>query len=260
MVQGRGEVARLGALAYLAAAGLVLPLVAAEVWSGFRLALADNVLATISVTEQPLSVRTPGGQWAILLALLWFALAYWQRRMRWWEPLLVVLGGTAALLRTGNGWLDAIALIAPLGARLAYLRVPRGLMVGAAVVGACVAAFTLWTTRPPSLPQAAVAAAQSGHGTVLADWRWAPQLQRDLGTDRRVLASGGLASETPDFWLDYVRVVQDFEKWPDELRGLNADVLVLPTDQPVTNQVRSSSDWHVVYDSEHVLVAEREGV
>lgn len=249
---------RVRTLACVAAAGLVLPLVAPEVWSGFHLALADDLLGVIAVSEQPMSVRSPGGEWAIGLALVWFALAYRQRSMHWWEPLLVLLGGTAALLRTGNAWLYAIALMPALGAQLACLRPPRKAMLAAAVVGVSVAAFTLWTTRPPTLPHAALVAAQSVHGTVFADWRWAPELQRDLGQDRRVLGSGGLASETQAFWIDYVRIIQDFEKWPDELRGLNAEVLVLPIDQPVIDQIRSSSEWHVVYDADNVLVAERQ--
>lgn len=242
---------------YVVAAAMVLPLLAPEVWSGYRLGLADSVLGTIASSEQPLSVRSPGGQWAIGLALLWFALAYWQRRIRWWEALLVVVGGTAALLRTGNAWLDALALIAPLGAQLHGARPRTVILAAAAAAGVLVGAASLWTTRPPALPQAAITAAQATHGTVFANWQWAAELQRDLGQDRRVLAAGGLASETPAFWLDYVRIIQDFERWPSELQDLNVDVLVLTTDQPVVGSVRSASEWHVVYDRDHVVVAER---
>ncbi|MBV9892882.1 MAG: hypothetical protein JO020_01790 [Chloroflexi bacterium] len=244
-------------MAYLVAAALVLPLLAPEVWGGFRLGPADNVLGTIAPTEQPMSLRSPGGEWAIGLALVWFALAYWRRSPTWWQPILVILGTTAALIRSGNAWLDAVALVVPLGVQISSLRLPHRVVVAAAAIGLLTAAFTVWTTRPPALPQAAVTAAQGVPGTVFAEWQWAPQLQRDLGPDHHVLAAAGLASETPSFWLDYVRITQDYEQWPSELRGLNADVLVLSTDYPVVEQVRSSAAWHVVYDGGGALVAQR---
>src|SRR3981081_1654628 len=67
----------------------VLPLLAPEVWTGFRLAFSDPFLSVIAQTEQPLSVRSPGGVWAMALAVGWFGLAYWQRGLRcgnqsWW--------------------------------------------------------------------------------------------------------------------------------------------------------------------------------
>jgi hypothetical protein len=92
---------------------------------------------------------------------------------------------------------------------------------------------------------------------VFADWRWAATLQSH--TSRKVLASGGLASETPAFWFDYVRIIQDFERWPAELSDLNVNTVVLSSDQPVVERVRASSEWRVVYDDVHVLVAERAG-
>src|SRR5207244_11463441 len=100
--------------AYIVAILAGLPLLAPEVWSGFRLAQSDVVLSVISTTEQPLSVRSPGGVWAIGLALAWFALAYWHRRFRLWEAALVVIGGVAILARLGNAWLYAAALPPPL--------------------------------------------------------------------------------------------------------------------------------------------------
>ena len=82
-----------------------------------------------------------------------------------------------------------------------------------AVVGVCVAVALLLSMRPPELPSGARTAAASAspkqaQGAVLADWRWAGELQRNLGNGRTVLASGGLASESPDFWLDYVRILE----------------------------------------------------
>jgi hypothetical protein len=247
--------------AYLAAAALVLPLFAPEIWSGFRLALSDTFLSAIAVTEQPLSVRTPGGQWAIGLALVWFGLAYWRRSASWWQAALVVLGGTAALLRTGNAWLDGLALIAPLGAQLVGLRLHRLALAGAATIGVLVALFSLWTTRPPDMPRPAVEAVQAAGGTqnVFTDWRWAPQLQGNV--DQHVLASGGLGSESRDFWENYVRITLDHERWNDELRELNVDVLAIPAeDAGLADQVRSSSDWRVAYDASNVLVATRTGL
>jgi hypothetical protein len=244
------------AVPYLAAAALVLPLFAPEMWSGFRLALPNDVLGVIAMTEQPLSVRTPGGQWTIGLALLWFALAYWRRRASRWEAALVLLGSTASLVRMGNAWLDGLCLIAPLGAQLAHLRPRAVILGGAAVIGVLVAGASVWSTRPPELPQAAIEAAQSARGTVFADWRWAPELQRHV--DGHVLGAAGLASETPPFWLDYVRITQDFEQWPAELRAMDVDLLVVDTDQPaLPDQVRGSAEWRVVYEGSHALVAQR---
>src|SRR5215207_8253447 len=80
-------------LPYALALSAVLPLLAAEIWSGFRLAQSDPVLSVIAPTEQPLSVRSPGGIWAMGLALAWLALAYWQREVRLWEATLVLIGG-----------------------------------------------------------------------------------------------------------------------------------------------------------------------
>jgi hypothetical protein len=242
---------------YLAAAALVLPLFALALWSGLRIGLSDSVLSAITASEQPLSVRSPGGIWAVALALLWFALAYWRRDAPLWQAVLVALGATAALLRTGNAWIDGVLLIAPLGAQLASLRLRPIVLCALAASGVLVAGQTLWTTRPPVLPQAAIEAAQasSGNGNVFADWRWTSQLQQQLGEP--VLASGGLASESPDFWLNYVRITQDHERWSAELHDLNANLVVLSGDQVALEQrVRVSSQWHVLYDGADAFVAE----
>src|ERR1700730_12331749 len=92
---GRGQLSVGGAVAIAILA--VLPLLIPELWVGLRLGMADTALAVIAPTEQPLSVRSPGGPWAIGLALAWFALAYWQRNFAWWEAALVIIGGIAAL-------------------------------------------------------------------------------------------------------------------------------------------------------------------
>src|SRR5436309_3711192 len=93
VVGGRWSVVSAFVLAVVA----VLPLVVLEAWVGLRLGTADNALGVIAPTEQPLSVRTPAGPWAIGLALAWFALAYWRGDFKWWEAALVVIGGIAAL-------------------------------------------------------------------------------------------------------------------------------------------------------------------
>jgi hypothetical protein len=238
-----------------------LPLLAPEVWSGFRLGQSDAVLSVIAATEQPLSVRSPGGLWAMLLALAWFGLAYWCRRVAVWEAALVLIGGAAVLARLGNAWLYAAAMVPPLGRQLALARPGLRVEMAAGIISLAVAAATLLTTRPPELAsgaRAAAAAIPASQGSVLADWRWAGQLQRDLGSGHHVLAAGGLGSESSDFWLDYVRLIQGHEHWTEELQQLNVDVLVLDSDvRPIANLVRTSADWHVVYDADNALVAER---
>jgi hypothetical protein len=126
---------------YLAALCAVLPLIGAEVWTGYRIGLADPVLAVLSPTEQALSVRSPGGQWAMLLTLVWFALAYWRRSVRWWEIALVAVGGAAALVRVGNAWVDAVALVIPLGRQVSILHVRAWLL------GSAAAASRMWRRR-----------------------------------------------------------------------------------------------------------------
>jgi hypothetical protein len=245
---------------YVVALAAVVPLIAINTWTGFRLAFADPVLAVLSPTEQALSVRSPGGQWAMLVALAWFALAYWRRNVRWWEIACVVFGGAAVLIRAGNAWLDAIALLVPLARQISLTRVSLWLLGGVAAVSLAYAAVIVSTTRPPALPGQAldVAAAAPGGTTVFADWRWARQLQQRMGDDRRVLAAGGLASESPDFWLNYVRIVNDYEQWPAELRALDADLLVLDSENStLADQVRASSEWRVLYDTGTAFVAER---
>jgi hypothetical protein len=260
----------------------VLPLLIPEMWVGFRLGLADTALSVIAPTEQPLSVRSPAGPWAIGLALAWFALAYWRRDFKWWEAALVVIGGTAALARLGNAWVDAMALVVPLARQLAVLRLGLVVMGGLAAIFVVGAVVMVAMTRPPELPAAATQAALSaagdvatgqaaatqgtdGLGTVgqrmvLADWRWTGQLQQRLGPNRRVWAANGLQSESQDFWLDYLRVAQGHARWAEILRQKNVDLLVLDAagqQRQMADLVRASADWQVTFDANGVLVAER---
>jgi hypothetical protein len=268
--------ARVGRVApYAVAVVAVLPLLVPEVWSGFRLAASDPLLSVIAPTEQPLSVRSPGGLWAIGLVLLWFSLAYRQRRVSAWETGLVLAGGAAALIRLGNAWLDAAALVLPLAHQLRLANPPaarppgppalntRRMLLGVAVVASLVA-FGVSTvgSLPPALPAPAVAAlvAPPAQGTVLADWRWAAEVQQRLGPTHTVLASAGLASESPGFWLNYLQVAQGHARWAADLRQLQVNLVVLEsTDQQhaAAELVRTSPDWHVLFDAGGALIAER---
>jgi hypothetical protein len=248
--------------AYVVAAIAATPLIAPEVWSGFRLALPDASLAAIAITEQPLTGRSPGGIWAMALALAWFALACWQRRWTWWEPLLVVVGGAAVLARAGNAWLFALAMAPALGRQIVQARPRPVILMGVVAVSAVVALATLAATRPPELPSGARDASASAptRGAILADWRWASQLQRDLGGDRHVLPAGGLGAEPGDFWADYVRILQGHERWDETLQRMNVDLLVVDSHGgEIADLVRSAADWRVTYDANGALVAERSG-
>ena len=241
----------------------VLPLVAAEVWTGYRLAPSSLALTVISGLEQPLSVRSTVGPWAMALTIAWFALAYWRRTITLWEVALVLLGGAAILIRAGNAWVDALALAAPLTRQLLLLNPRRTLLAAVATLGLAATVYTLVSTRPPGLPAAAIQASvtSSTKGAVFADWRWASELQRRLGSERHVLAAGGLASESNEFWLDYDRIVQGHERWTEILDRMGASVLVLDSaDQAhaTADLVReSTTSWRVTYDADGVLVAER---
>jgi len=242
----------------------VLPLIAPEVWGGFRLGTADPILSALSVFEQPLSVRTPGGPWAVGVALAWFALAYWRRKFALWEAALVLIGGAAALARVGNMWLDAAAMVLPLARQIDLLKLAPLALAGIGSGCLIVAGVLLVQTRPPELPVAAVAAVRQTptQGNVLADWRWAGELQQQLGSDRSVLAAGGTPSEPSDFWVDYLRIAQGHERWADILRQLDVDTVVLESgvqQHRAAELVRASSDWRVTYDVGDTLVAERTG-
>jgi hypothetical protein len=233
-----------------------------ELWVGLRLAMADTALGVIAPTEQPLSVRSPGGPWAIGLAMAWFALAYRRRDFAWWEAVLVVIGGIAALARLGNAWLDAAALVVPLARQLTVARLSPMVLSGMAVLCVAATAVTLVMTRPPELPAAAVQAATqtAGQGTVLADWRWAGELQQRLGPNRRVWGANGLPSEANDFWLDYLRVAQGHARWAEILREKGVDLVVVDAmaqQRQMADLVRASGDWQVTFDANGVLVAER---
>src|SRR5260221_6261767 len=176
---------------YLVATCAVLPLLAPEVWTGFRLAFSDVLLSVIAPTEQPLSVRSRGGIWALALTVAWFALAYRQRTFGLWEAALMLLGGGAALARVGNLWLDAVLLVVPLARRLSLANFPMAVQGAAAALSLVVAIGIVTLVKPPGAPLAAeqAALASTPTGNVLADWRWAARVQQRLGAKRPVFAS-----------------------------------------------------------------------
>ncbi len=246
----------------IAAVCAVLPLLAPEIWSGFRLAQSDLVLSVIALSEQPLSVRSTTGVWAMLLVLAWFALAYWQRRMTLWEAALVAVGGAAALARLGNAWVFALAMLVPLARQLSIAPIRTTLLGAVAALGLAVFVYALATTRPPELADGArqAALATTASGAVFADWRWAPDLQHEMGPSHQVHPAAGLDSENADFWVAYVRITQGHERWATELQQLDADTLVLDAagqGAPVAELIRTSSEWRVTYDTGGVLVAQR---
>jgi hypothetical protein len=147
---------------WLLAALVVLPLLAPGVWYGFSLGLPSEVLGAVSPMEQPLSVRSLPGAWAVGVALLWFALAYRSQRAAWWEPMLVLAGSAAALLRAGNTWLDALALLAPLAMRFSDVHVTRPMLATLSVGCLATTLGVAVVTRPPSLPAGAIAAVGGG--------------------------------------------------------------------------------------------------
>ena len=248
--------------AYLLAFLAVLPLLVLELWVGFRVGIFDTALAVIAPTEQPLSVRSPGGLWAMGLALAWVGLAYWRRTFAPWEAVLVLIGSVAILARLGNAWVDAAAMLVPLARQLAIVKLKPAVMAGLAAICLAVTVATLAMSRSPDLPmgaEATVAGQAAGHGKVMADWRWAGALQRGMGA-RQVWASGGLASETTEFWLDYLRVAQGHARWAEILRQRNVDLVVLDAagqQRQAADLVRTSPDWLVTFDASGVLVAQR---
>jgi len=263
VVQGSGVRSwRSGFNPYVLAVVAVLPLLVPELWIGFRLGLADMALGVIAPTEQPLSVRSPGGLWAMALALTWFGLAYRGRRFALWEAALVTLGGIAALARLGNAWVDAAALVVPLARQLALINLGPAARAGLVAICLVAGAATLVTSRPPELPAAAAQAALSGTGggSVLADWRWAGDLQQRLGANRHVWAARGLTSESSDFWLDYLRIAQGHARSAELLQAMNVDLVVFDAaaqQRQAADLVRALPEWRVIFDADGVLVAER---
>ena len=256
---------------------LVLPLLAVNVWIGYRFGLSDTVLGLVSSSDQPLSIRDPGAVWAAGLLLLWFGLANWRATsVAWWEALLVLVGATAALLRVGNLWLLGLALVVPLARQLSTVAahpaptanwpvpipIPRWTLPIAATAAVATALALALSSRPVAAPRRAIAAAMQAPSdtTILADWRWAADLQRRLGADRHVLAAGGLLAEPASFWIDYLRVAHGYEHTGDVLTSYGIRLVVLDSGDQAwlgAQVIRDSAAWHVTFDADGALVAER---
>jgi hypothetical protein len=161
-------------------------------------------------------------------------------------------------------WLDALALLVPLYRQLSPLALPRWQQAALGLASAIAAGALVLVSSPPALPPAGAAAAvaASAPGRILADLRWAAEVQRRAGPTRTVLAAGALASESTDFWLDYLRVAQGHERWAEILRAYEISVVVLDArdrERLAADLIRTSTDWRVLVDDGQVLVAERAG-
>jgi hypothetical protein len=229
-------------VAWALASAMVLPLIAPLLWSGLRLRLySDTVLAAVSPTEAPWSIRDPLGVWALLLTVVWFALAYWRRHAPWWQILLVLAADAVALPRVGNVWLSALLLGVPLAAQLSRRAWPLALLGMAAAV-----ALTVWA-KPPALPQRAVEAARGANGPVFSDWRWSA-----------TFGSPNIDQASTEYWLDYLRVAQGHERWDEILRGYHLVVLdAADRERLGAELIRKAPDWQVLFDDAGVLVAAR---
>ncbi|MCA1643936.1 MAG: hypothetical protein LC797_00220 [Chloroflexi bacterium] len=166
VVRGAIKGQSIRATPYVVAVLAVLPLFVPELWVGFRLGLSNTALSVIAPTEQPLSVRSPAGPWAMALALAWFGLAYGQRRIAPWEAVLVVIGSVAALARLGNAWVDALAMVVPLARQLSIANFRPAIQGGLAATCLAAVLTTVLVTRPPELPAVAAQIAVSGANTV----------------------------------------------------------------------------------------------
>jgi hypothetical protein len=197
------------------------------------------------------------------LVVVWFGLAYAQRRAPLWEAALVLLGAALALVRLGNVWLTAPLYVPALAARLVEADTQmrrRGLVACGLAVSLCVVtAGSLLASRVPGLPSeaATVALADPGDAAVFTDWRWAPALQQALGPTRPVLGAEGLS---PDYAIDYLRVSLAHASWDAVLREHAVDLVVLDaagTQSGAAAEVRGSPAWQIVLDADGVLVAQR---
>jgi hypothetical protein len=208
----------------------VLPLLVPLVWHGISLRLQTNIaLAALSPLEAPWSIREPLGVWALALCLVWFALAYRGRTARWWELPLVLLAMAVLLPRIGNAWPTAALLVLPLyrqaGAASRWLPL-------AIVIGLVASAALLVRAKPSQPPVVALTAAGA-----------------EIGRQP-------LNSESTEFWLDYLRVVQGHERWQHILDGWGARAIEVRGAPELARLVRDSAEWRVVKDDADALVAE----
>lgn len=248
-------------VALLAVAPLLPPLLAT---GPIRLSLQPHpTLAPILEMERPLTIRPFAGWWALLAVLAWFGLAYRSRRATWWESAIVVIGSVLALVRLGNVWLLAAALVPPLARQLYLARLPSivWLLLPLVLLGAT--AFSVQQSRPRELPAEALAAVASSNrpGPVFAALPWASELQARLGGGRAVLGAGDPWASPAELWTDYLRVSHGHLTWKDLLDGHSAALAVLDETAAQSRAAqfvrRTGSGWRVLYDANGVVVAER---
>jgi hypothetical protein len=209
----------------------LLPLIVPLVWSGLSVRLQTNIaLAALSPLEAPWSIREPLSAWALLLCVAWFALAYSGRHTKWWELPLVLLGAAVMLPRVGNAWLTAFLLTVPLYRQLGAAS--RWLLL-AIVICLVASAALLVRSRPPEPRVVALTA------------------------DGTALGGQPLNSESTEFWLDYLRVVQGHERWQHILDGWRVHRVQVRDAPQLAELVRDSEDWHVLGDDGATLTAER---
>jgi hypothetical protein len=233
-------------------------------WTGFRASLEPHAaLGSLITSEQPLTVRTFPGMWAILATAGWYGLVAWQRKAAWWQVALVLAASVLTLMRLGNAWLLAAALLPAIAARLAPIRAPGWLAAGLAAVLIGVSLYGGLSARPSSPPSGAVRAVDSAvaHGdTVLTAMSWASTLQQVVGTRATVLGAGDAWSVPPDYWPDYLQVSLGHVDWQAVLDRRDVTLLVLDAANAQSfgaRLVRVSTAWQVVFDEDGALVARR---
>jgi hypothetical protein len=241
---------------------MVLPLVLgiAQVPIAFDLR-PNEALGPLLHTERPLSVRSLAGTWAILAVVSWFVLAYRSRRVKWWEGALILAAGALSLMRLGNVWLLAIALLAPLTRQLVIADWPRAAHYGAFAVLVVVNTYAFFVTSPynPPAPIApALQRATTANPVVLASMDWADALQRAV-PNARVLATGDPRQVEPSYWEDYRKVSLTHVEWLAILarRGVNVLVLDPLTQERAASLARVDPAFRVLYDGPEAVVVER---
>lgn len=247
---------------------LVGPLLAPFAWTGVYPALRPvNALSSVVPQERALTAVTLPGALAWGLALVWFALAYWRSRdVRPWEAGLVLVGGTLALLRTGNAWLYALALIAPMARQLSLARLSPAVRAAAAGVLVLGTAGSLLVARPASAPASAlkaVAATRASTAEVIFAWQpWASSVRQAAPAGATVLGAGSPYAWPSSFWTSYGRVMSGRVGWSSLLDQEHVGLVVLDTQGlqgDLARLVEASPGWHVVETGDGALVAERVG-
>jgi hypothetical protein len=244
------------------AAFAVLPMLAPLLGTDLHVALQPYTPAAAAhPLEQPLSVRSVSGVFALLAVAGWLALASRSRNVSWWEAGLVLLGGALALVRLGNVWVLALALVLAIGRQLTLARLrTRDLAAGIGVLVCATLAVGVYG-RPEPVPASALRALSDAPAAnaVLSFQPWARELAR-TANGRAVLGARDAWDLDPSFWLDYERASGGHRTWPAILERYDVGTLVLEsrtTQAELATLVRESPEWRVLFDSGDALVATR---